>query len=265
MTASSQAPATPPGGTSVRAGVLADLSAGLAVALLTGGATWWLSGVSASHLVIATGLYLALAWVIAARLPGGGHGPGVGTANRVTLLRAAMAVPLVALALPLTEPETVGAWWVILLSTVILVLDGVDGRIARRTGTVTAFGARFDMEVDAALIMALSTLVWADGRVGAWVLLIGGMRYLFVAASRIWPALARELPASRRRKVVCVVQGVVLLVALGPIVPGWLAVAACAGGLAVLTYSFAVDVRWALAAEAEAAQRGETSRVADTG
>jgi hypothetical protein len=45
---------------------------------------------------------------------------------------------------------------------------------------------------------------------------------------------------------VCVVQGVVLLVALGPIIPLWLAVAVCAAGLAALTWSFALDVRWVL-------------------
>jgi hypothetical protein len=43
-----------------------------------------------------------------------------------------------------------------------------------------------------------------------------------------------------------VVQGVVLLVALGPIIPGWMAVAVAAAGLAALAYSFAIDVRWAV-------------------
>jgi phosphatidylglycerophosphate synthase len=36
------------------------------------------------------------------------------------------------------------------LSTAVLMLDGVDGRVARRTGSQTGFGARFDMELDAA-------------------------------------------------------------------------------------------------------------------
>lgn len=269
MAESSHPPAPPTGDAAGPAGgvpagsVAADLAAGLAVALVSGGATWWLAGLSASYGALVLALYGALATVVAVGLPGGAPGPGVGAANRVTLFRAALAVPLLALALFFADVDPAGAWWVIVISTAVLVLDGVDGRIARRTGTETAFGARFDMEVDAALLLALSVLVWADGRMGAWVLLIGAMRYLFVGAGRIWPALAAELPPSRRRKVVCIVQGVVLLVALGPIIPGWLAVAACAGGLAALTYSFAVDVRWALAAEA--AQRDSKSRVADTG
>ena len=35
----------------------------------------------------------------------------------------------------------------------VVALDGVDGWIARRIGRTTVFGARFDMEVDAALML----------------------------------------------------------------------------------------------------------------
>ena len=45
-----------------------------------------------------------------------------------------------------------------------LLLDAVDGGVARRTGTVSGFGARFDMEVDAFLILVLSGYV--AGRLG---------------------------------------------------------------------------------------------------
>ncbi len=214
------------------------------------GASWWLLGLPASYAVIGIALYGVLAALILRALPATFPGPGLGPANRVTLGRAVLALPVLALSL---QPVGLGAaeeWWVIALSTVVLVLDGLDGRVARRTGSQTDFGARFDMELDAALLMALSILVWRSGVVGAWVLLIGLMRYAFVAASWIWPALGAELPPSLRRKVVCVVQGVVLLVALGPIIPEWMAVAGAAAGLVALGYSFAVDVRWALRAGA---------------
>ena len=100
------------------------------------------------------------------------------------------------------------------------------------------------MELDAALLMALSLLVWQAGRAGPWVLLVGGIRYLFVAAGLVWPALRGELPPAWRRKAICVVQGVALLVAIGPTVPPWLAAGGVAGALALLVWSFAVDVRW---------------------
>jgi phosphatidylglycerophosphate synthase len=231
--------------TRARGSVVGDLTVGLLVTLATAGASWWLVGLPASHPPIAALLYLPLAVIVYRRLPSDDPGPGVGRANRVTLGRAALAVPVAAL---LIAPELDAAtrWWIIGVSTTVLVLDGVDGAVARRYGAGTRFGARFDMEVDAALILVLALLVWRSGRVGAWVILIGAMRYLFVAAALVRPELGTELPESRRRKVVCVVQGVVLLVALGPIVSLSLAFWATAGGLAALAYSFGVDVHWAL-------------------
>jgi phosphatidylglycerophosphate synthase len=209
--------------------------------------TWWLLGLPASYLAVGLAVHLALAALVARGFPAGLPGPGLGAANRVTLARAVLAAPVVALAIHPAAIGESGEWWVIALSTAAMLLDGVDGYVARRTGSQSAFGARFDMELDAALIMALSLLVWRSG-LGAWVLLVGLMRYAFVAASWIWPALGAELPPSLRRKAVCVVQGVVLLVALGPIIPRGAGVLVAAGGLALLTWSFAVDVRWALRA-----------------
>ena len=224
----------------------ADLGVGLALALGAVGAPWRLLGLPASYLLVGPALYGGLAALVMRAAPIDLPGPGLGTANRVTLGRAALAVPVIALSLHPSSLGVAGHWWVIALSTLVLVLDGLDGRIARRTGTQSAFGARFDLELDAALLLALSVLVWRSDRVGAWVLLIGLMRYGFVAAGWMLPSLAAELPPSNRRRVVCVIQGVVLLVALGPIIPGPWAVAVSAFGLAALGYSFAVDVRWAL-------------------
>ena len=168
----------------------------------------------------------------------------MGPANRLTLLRSTLVLPLAALLPSWSTLETSTLWWVIVLASVVLVLDGVDGRVARNTGSDSAFGARFDMELDAFLILVLSTGVWLGGRAGAWVLLVGLLRYLFVLAGWLWPRLTAPLPESRRRKVVCVIQGVALLVALGPIIPPSLAVASVALGLAALVYSFGLDTLW---------------------
>ena len=43
-------------------------------------------------------------------------------------------------------------------------LDGVDGWLARRRGMSSAFGARFDMEIDALLVQVLAILVWRYGK-----------------------------------------------------------------------------------------------------
>ena len=180
-----------------------------------------------------------------------------GLANRVTLVRAGIAVLLCGLgteglltgeglAARPADGRDIWTWLLPLGALGALVLDGIDGWLARRLRLESALGARFDMEVDALLILALSLLVLAAGRAGAWVLAAGLLRYGFVAAGWAWPALAAPLPPSFRRKAVCVFLGVALAAALVPVVPAASAgILAGAGVLAILG-SFAVDTIWLL-------------------
>jgi phosphatidylglycerophosphate synthase len=108
----------------------------------------------------------------------------------------------------------------------------------------SAFGARFDMETDAALILVLAVLAWLFGRAGVWVLACGLLRYAFVGAGVLWPWLRSPLPPSRRRQAIAVVQMVALIVALAPLVPTALSAAAAAIGLATLSLSFLLDILW---------------------
>ena len=233
-----------------------DLAVGaLALAALSA-TTCWLLGLPTSHLLETGGLYAALGLVVVRRLPAARPGPGIGPANRVTLARVALVLPVVTLALEVARRAGAGAptlgerglWWTLALATLAMALDGVDGRVARRTGSETSFGARFDMEVDALLLLALSGIAWGTGKAGAWVLLIGGLRYLFVLAGGPIPALRGALPPSLRRKTVCVVQGVSLLVGVAPPTPPPIAGGILAAALLVLGYSFAVDAVWLLRA-----------------
>ena len=104
------------------------------------------------------------------------------------------------------------------------------------------------MEVDALLILVLSVLVWRAGLTGPWVLASGLMRYAFVAAALALPWMHRALPPSRRRQAICVVQIAALIATLAPIVPPLVALALAAVSLALLTWSFAVDVAWLVSA-----------------
>ena len=225
---------------------LTDLAAGLGFALLIAVATWRVLDLPATYVVTVGALYAATAALILVTLPDVLPRPGLGPANRVTLVRTIGTLSLAGLIVYVEALGPGGRWWVVGSGTVIMILDGLDGWIARRTGTSTAFGALLDMETDAFLMLVLSTLVWAEGRAGIWVLLIGAMRYLFVGASFILPALRSELFPSFRRKLVCVIQGIALLVALGPIIPAPMALTVSALALAMLTWSFAVDTVWLL-------------------
>lgn len=228
-----------------------DLAVGFLPLLVLAGATLRLLDLPPVYLVWTVALYAVQALVILRAFPAASplvlrEWGGLGPPSRVTLARSALVLPVAALVLVPGVGGTTGAWWIIGLSTVALVMDGFDGWIARRTACATPFGARFDMELDAFLLLALSVLVWQSGRVDAWVLLIGGLRYLFVAAAVVFPALAGDLPPRMRRKVVCVIQGIALLVALGPIIPDGMAVLVSGVGLLSLVYSFGVDTAWLL-------------------
>ena len=138
------------------------------------------------------------------------------------------------------------AWWALAGAAVLLATDGLDGWLARRQAVASPFGARFDMETDALLILALAALALSLGKAGPWVLGLGLLRYAFVLAGWLVPALARPLPPSRRRRAVCALQVAVLgLLLAPPLVPPLSAVLAAAAFAALLA-SFAVDVAWLL-------------------
>jgi phosphatidylglycerophosphate synthase len=193
---------------------------------------------------VAASLLLATLGAVAVlrHLPGRHPHPRFGPANAVTLARA---VPVVLVAgLVVAPASTAAATFAVLAGALATMLDGLDGRLARRHGVESAFGARFDMEVDALLVMALAVLAWRWDRAGAWVLLSGLLRYLFVAAGALAPWLRRPLPPSRRRQAVCVVQIVVLLLVVAPLLPAQASAPLALVGVLVLAGSFAVDIAW---------------------
>jgi phosphatidylglycerophosphate synthase len=163
----------------------------------------------------------------------------LGPANAVTLVRAGLVVAITALVVQSWSDDVPRAL-LVALSSVALVLDLVDGRLARARGTVTALGAAFDMETDAFLILVLS--VYVVPIAGAWVLLIGLARYLLLLATAAWPWLGEPVPTRPWAKVVAAVQGVVLVVAAAEVLPtGW-AQALLAAALLLLLESFGRQV-----------------------
>ena len=229
-----------------RGRVTAELAVGLVPLLLVAWTTARRLELPRDYLPTAVAAYGFFAAAVQNLLPPQ-HRPGLGPANRVTVGRAALVLSLAALVPHAEGLSGDGLWWIIGLATAALCLDGVDGLVARRTGTATPFGARFDMELDSVLMLVLAALVWRSGRLDAWILLLGAPRYLFVAAGRLLPWLRAPLPQRLRRKAGCVAQGVALVVCLAPVVPEALAAAAAAITLLLLSGSFGVDIRWLFA------------------
>jgi phosphatidylglycerophosphate synthase len=168
-------------------------------------------------------------------------GERLGPASWVTLARATLAVGVAAMVVDSFTGDIPVAL-LVTLSAVALALDAVDGPLARRTGSETALGARFDGEVDAFLILALS--VYAAPAYGAWVVAIGVARYVFLAGEWLLPWMRAPLPPRRWRRVVAALQGIVLTIAAAGVLPGAITQAMLAAALAALAVSMGECTWW---------------------
>ena len=226
------------------AGIGNPLPSIVSVALLTaalGGVLAHQAHWAGAHVIAGLAAYAAVSAIIVMTVGVEPERAGFGLANQVTLLRAGL-VCLIGGALLAGGSLSLLGWSLAALVAAALSLDAVDGWLARRYGLASAFGARFDLEIDALLILILGVLVWQTGRVGPWVLAIGLLRYGFVLAGWLLPWLRRPLPPSRRRQAVCVQQGLTLLLCLLP--PVGTNLASVCGGVAVLALlaSFTADI-----------------------
>ena len=162
-------------------------------------------------------------------------------ADWVTLTRAVLCAGVAGLVVSsFGRPVSIAA--LVTLSAVALVLDAVDGQVARRTGTANPLGGCLDGEVDAFLILMLSIAV--SEAYGSWVLVIGAARYALLLAGWLIPWLAAPLPPRYWRKVVAAVQGIVLTVAVSGLLDRLAGMIAVAAALLLLAESFGRDVIW---------------------
>ena len=220
----------------VRAGLSASLAAVVVLlAVLTAtpgiGLAGWAAGLLCGGVLSAA----------VSRSASAGGVEAFGPADLVTCTRAALSCGVAALvADSFGRDASVGT--LVALTAVALVLDAVDGRVARRTGTVSGFGARLDGEADAFLMLVLS--VYVARSAGAWVLAIGVARYLFAMAGWALPWMRGRLPGRYWRKVVTATAGVALTFAAADLAGREVAAAALAGALVLLAESFGRDVWW---------------------
>jgi phosphatidylglycerophosphate synthase len=210
-----------------------------ALCLLLGGLTL-LAGVGPVGVLAGAGYAVVVYGLLMRALRRAGDVP-LGPAGRVTGVRLVLIGGVAALVADGAHSGGALAT-LVALAAVALILDAVDGFVARRTGTSSDFGARLDMEADAALILILSAAAAAS--LGWWTLAIGAMRYVFAAAACVAPWLTAPLPPSTARKAVAALQGIVLTTAVSQVPPHGVSLGLVAAALALLVWSFGRDVWW---------------------
>jgi phosphatidylglycerophosphate synthase len=122
---------------------------------------------------------------------------GLALANLLTFFRTVLSASLPRLFPMLPRFGFVG------LVLLILILDGVDGWVARKRGEISRFGAALDMETDALTVMVLGILLWERGIVGAWVLAAGLWRYAYSTVVSLVPSLGDAPPSRLYRWTYC--------------------------------------------------------------
>lgn len=150
-------------------------------------------------------------------------------ANVLTLVRLALVVGLP------WHLARLPRWGFVALVMSLLVLDGIDGRVARARGETSALGASLDVETDALTVMVLTLLLWTRESIGPWVLVAGLWRYVFVVVTALAPALG-DAPPSRLYRSIFGVLMITLACAFVPWPP--LALTAAAFGTALVSFSF---------------------------
>ncbi|SDK87659.1 Phosphatidylglycerophosphate synthase [Aliiruegeria lutimaris] len=198
--------------------------------------------IARSYWLVGLGLCIAALSLLARQLPVHYPHAVLGACNAVTLLRGALMLALVTPLIAGTER----GWPEFAVAAVAAGLDGVDGWLARRSGLISDFGARFDMETDSCLALVLALHALADGLAWPFAVILGASRFLFLAAMVVAPWLRGPLPERFSRKAVCALQIAALVALQAPSLAGaaGLGLLAATGAALAVLASFARDIHW---------------------
>ncbi|MCU4924810.1 CDP-alcohol phosphatidyltransferase family protein [Halobacteria archaeon AArc-dxtr1] len=141
------------------------------------------------------------------------------TATILTLGRVGLVAGVGGFAL-VAYPEGTTAWLPAMLFGVAAALDGVDGALARATGTTTVLGEKLDASGDSLTVLVGAVVAVSVGFAPVVYLAAGAARYAFVGGIRYREFRDRPvypLPPSQLRRVVGVCQLVAIFLALSPL------------------------------------------------
>ncbi|KTG13327.1 CDP-alcohol phosphatidyltransferase family protein [Haloferax profundi] len=225
--------------------IVGVVSGGVALRSVAGtvSAAWWTAGA-----VLVVGGLWAYTYVHAAEnahTSEWGDGERVsyetlGAPTAVTLTRGVLVAGIAGLAgiAALGAASDWVAWVAALAYGVAVVLDVLDGFLARRLNRVTELGGRLDTAVDAFGLLVAPLTAVVLGELPWWYLSVGVARYLFVAG--LWwrgrtgrPTF--DLPPRTSRRVLAGLQMTVVPIALAPgVADEWMPLVAALAAMGLL-------------------------------
>lgn len=159
-----------------------------------------------------------------------------GFGNQITLIR------LICVLLLSFFWETITNNIIVLVGLLIFMLDILDGWLARRYKLSSEFGDYFDKESDAFFMLTLCLLAIFNDRLGAWILIVGILRYAFVLAIPILNTKKSKEQKSVRGRYIAGIAFFALLASFLPL-EGFYQPFAIIATILIIG-SFALDLIW---------------------
>ncbi len=181
--------------------------------------------------------------------------PFGGRANHLTFFR------LVLISVTAIGYSTISYHTLFVLFGTNIILDVVDGKLARQYNQQSFFGQYFDMETDAFFIAIVCHVLYLTGLVGGWIIIIGLLRYINVFA---YVLLNIQHYPEPKRKYASYIAGLLFLAVLLPFLSqqkiiSWFLISA---SIAVCM-SFAISFKYQLTANAKHPEKASTKQPTD--
>jgi len=154
------------------------------------------------------------------RAADGARTESIGLANAITLARAVLIAAVAGFVV--VDARGALAWLPAIGYGTAVLLDGLDGAVARSVGTETRLGERLDMAVDTTGFVVAPAVAVAWELLPVWYLSLSAARYCYRGGLFLWRRAGGSvgtLPPSRLRRPLAAFQMGFLTVALLPPAP----------------------------------------------
>ncbi len=132
----------------------------------------------------------------------------------------------------------------LIIFTISIILDAIDGFLARFLNQVSKFGEKFDLEIDTFLLFLLCLSLYKNIDIGLYVFLIPLYRYAFFILQFRFKWLQHSLPESFRRKLICSTVTILLIFCHLSFLNKYIIITTIISSILLITFSFLKDIIW---------------------